>query len=374
MKLNKYFLILNSFFLVSNFTFCQKEATITGNFAGASENDIVYIESNKGIKDSTHISNNQFRFVINPGELWDVYFIKCPGMSQTYIFPLFLHGGSYIRFDINKELDNPKISGDENAEEQNRFYQGYNSITKNYSIIQKQISTEKDSAKLFLLNQQLRNAEAQSTNYPIDWVVKHKKSPFSVVVIRLFIYKGIQQGEDTVAERYFDSLLPQAIENNYQSYILTQSFAIYNDKYSKIPNNGIAPNFSVEDTSGKEIKLNDFRNQYLLIDFWASWCGPCRENNPLLKQLYYKYKEKGLNVLSISVDTNAAKWKAAIKKDEMDWPQGSDLSGQNNGVGLKYQIGAVPQYILIAPDRTIVLKSIGGDIKLVESKLKDLLK
>ncbi|MEO5891675.1 MAG: TlpA disulfide reductase family protein [Ferruginibacter sp.] len=180
--------------------------------------------------------------------------------------------------------------------------------------------------------------------------------------------------EDTLAERCFDSLLPEAKENNCLTHILTNTFSTYNDNYSRVKIGMVAPHFSINSPSGAALQLNDFRGSYLLIDFWASWCGPCRENNPKLKSFYDKYKKLGLKVLSISVDTDKTKWKDAIVEDKMEWTHGSDLLGVNSGTSFNYHVVAVPEYFLIAPDGTILVKSIGGDINIIEDKLNKVMK
>ncbi len=379
------------FWFITNNSFAQKPIVITGHFEGASENDKVYVESNKGLKDSSIITKRGFKFSLSPASAWDVYFVRCPKVSKTYVFPLFLRAGSVIDFSINKALDSPAIAGDKMSMQQNDFYKGLASIHKWYNTIQERIAITKDKIELTGLNKQLGNINAQISHYPISWVEHHPGSPFSVAVINLFITHDLKQGRDTVAERCFELLLPEAIKNNFQTYLLTRKFSLFNDKYKLYSEddavhgnshrdslmgslNKLAPDFSLNDTSGVSIKLIDFKNNYLLIDFWASWCGPCRENNPELKKLYHAYKDKGLEVLSISVDTDARKWKAAIQDDKMDWFQVSDLLGIENGVAFKYNIAAVPTYFLIAPDGSVEMVSIGGDVRLIESKLNQVFK
>lgn len=264
------------------------------------------------------------------------------------------------------------ISGDENAREQNSFYQGLTVASSRYWRLHKKMVGTKDVKANSELSQQLEEADLKVKEYYINWVKNHPKSPFSVAVIRMFIFKNSLKEEDTVAQKCFDSLSQEAIENNYQAELLTGSFSYFNDRYAKIKLNESAPDFTIHDTLGNNIRLKDFTDSYLLIDFWASWCAPCRINNPLLKELHQQYKQKGLHVLSISVDTDGAMWRKAIQKDKMNWFQGSDLLGQNGGVALQYHITAVPFYVLLDPDGTVIFKSMGGDINMVESKLKSI--
>ena len=115
-----------------------------------------------------------------------------------------------------------------------------------------------------------------------------------------------------------------------------------------------------------------FKDKYLLLDFWASWCAPCRENTPSIRWLYNKYKGNGLKVLSISLDKDNTKWKDAIKADTMSWLQGSDLMGEEGGVGFQFQIISIPQYVLLAPDGKIIFNFSNGDVDSLEEKLKQI--
>jgi peroxiredoxin len=227
------------------------------------------------------------------------------------------------------------------------------------------------------------------------WVKQHRSSPFSVAIVRFFIAQNYKpKKEDTLGERCFDYLLPEAKENNHETEILENLFSIYNDKYtnnlfikesnsnnyiylndknySKIPLGSTAPDFDLKDTLGKAISLNNFKDVYLLIDFWGSWCVPCRRNNPSLKELYDQYRKKGLRVISISTEKDAEKWKNAIREDKMNWAQGSDHLGLNSIVALQYGITAFPTYILLDPNRKIILKS-SGEIEFIRKKINEIL-
>jgi peroxiredoxin len=124
-----------------------------------------------------------------------------------------------------------------------------------------------------------------------------------------------------------------------------------------------APDFSQPDTSGKEVKLSDFRGKYVLVDFWASWCGPCRAENPNLVKTYNKYKDNGFTVLGVSLDQPGKKnsWLAAIHKDNLTWTQVSDLKFWDNEVAVLYGIKAIPSNLLLDPQGKIVAKDLRGE-------------
>lgn len=120
----------------------------------------------------------------------------------------------------------------------------------------------------------------------------------------------------------------------------------------------MAPPFSQMNFEGKEIALGSYKGKYVLLDFWASWCGPCRAENPALREVYASFKDKNFEILGISMDTERKAWKDAVAQDKLIWPQISDLKGQRNEVGLLYNINAVPSNYLIDPNGIIIAKNI----------------
>lgn len=135
-----------------------------------------------------------------------------------------------------------------------------------------------------------------------------------------------------------------------------------------------APDFTQPDTSGNSIKLSDFRGNYVLVDFWASWCGPCRAENPNLAKTFNKYRDKGFKVLGVSLDQPGKKeaWLAAIHKDGLDWTQVSDLKFWDNEVAVLYGIKSIPANFLLDPTGKIIAKDLRGDD--LENKLAEVLK
>ena len=133
---------------------------------------------------------------------------------------------------------------------------------------------------------------------------------------------------------------------------------------------GEAPDFSQPSPEGEEIRLSDFRGKWVLVDFWASWCGPCRKENPNVVAMYNKYKDKGFEILGVSLDKTKDRWVNAIAKDKLTWPQISDLKGWRNEVAQLYGVRSIPHTILLDQEGKIVARNLRG--RSLEEKLEEI--
>ncbi|MGV8877497.1 MAG: redoxin domain-containing protein [Sphingobacteriaceae bacterium] len=123
----------------------------------------------------------------------------------------------------------------------------------------------------------------------------------------------------------------------------------------------LAPDFTQNDPNGKPVKLSSFKGKYVLIDFWASWCAPCREENPNVVKVFNQYKDKNFTVLGVSLDKEKTNWVKAIENDGLTWTHVSDLKGWYNEVATLYSVRAVPQNLLIDPTGKIIAKNLRGE-------------
>lgn len=137
-----------------------------------------------------------------------------------------------------------------------------------------------------------------------------------------------------------------------------------------IPINQPAPGFTQNDINEKPVSLKDFKGKYVLLDFWASWCEPCRRENPNLVEVYKEYHDKGLEIISVSLDDDKNAWKEAVIKDNLPWTQLSDLKGEQNEAAKLYNVTALPYNYLINPDGVMIGRLLKKDR--LRNKLKEI--
>lgn len=131
--------------------------------------------------------------------------------------------------------------------------------------------------------------------------------------------------------------------------------------FSHLVTGSLAPDITLKNTEGRKSSLNDLRGNIILLDFWASWCVPCRKETPNIRKAYEKYKDRGFDVMSVSLDKEKDKWIHAIKKDSMIWHNISDLKGWDSEVVTSYQLNAIPRTYLLDADGNIIAKNLRGD-------------
>jgi thiol-disulfide isomerase/thioredoxin len=160
-------------------------------------------------------------------------------------------------------------------------------------------------------------------------------------------------------------------QKKYPNYELTRQLVSRVDATKRIALGASAPEFITKDTAGNNVDLKSYQGKYTLIEFWASWCPPCREESPTLVRLYDRYKNKGFDMLSVSIDTEKTRWTKAIRKDGYVWENVSELDGYSGSTAALYTVTAIPNSFLLDKNGKIIAKNLRG--KDLENKLIELL-
>ncbi|PAW92313.1 hypothetical protein CKK33_01910 [Mucilaginibacter sp. MD40] len=185
------------------------------------------------------------------------------------------------------------------------------------------------------------------------FVMKNSRSTAAALAIIDFY---VNNPDRRKAEAAYQLLSPAG-----KSTIYARNVKMFIDAEKMISPGHNAPEFSLKDANGKIVKLSDYRGKYVFLDFWASWCVPCRKENPLLVTLHQQYGKEQLHFVSVSMDSNKSQWLAAVSKDGLTWTQLDDPESINGQVADAYGIKAVPFNCIIGPDGRIIAVNLRGE-------------
>ncbi len=307
------------------------KATVTGYPEGAT---VEFLNGQTGATEKTTIlKDRKFEFngkMENPG-FKIILFNKQP----PYI-TLFMDNSAINITGDKATIDKAKITG---SESHTSFEQFNNSLEPYQTVFAE--GSEYDSAKT-----------AKAMTIIEQFVGTHTAS----YITPLAVIRYNQIADDVFKTEELYNLLEANIKASAMGQYIAQQVA-----EGKINGNGtILPDFSQPDTSGVPISLSSLRGNYVLVDFWASWCGPCRQENPNLVAAYNKYKSKKFTVLGVSLDKAKPAWLDAIQMDGLTWTHISDLQGWSNAAAQQFQIFSIPQNFLIDPDGKVIGKNLRG--------------
>jgi thiol-disulfide isomerase/thioredoxin len=201
------------------------------------------------------------------------------------------------------------------------------------------------------------NAEARLLNeYLLEIINKNPASLVAIVALQ-------QLSPDLTTDGYISQYkqIDQALTQKYPG---SAQVKIFHESVMNILNSGMgaaAPDFQFDTPDGKKLGPSSFKGHVLLVDFWASWCAPCRAENPNMVKLYKKYHAKGLEILSVSLDNKKENWVDAIRKDNLDWNHVSDLGAWQSAAAKLYNVTSIPQTFLINKEGMIVAKGLRGE-------------
>lgn len=359
--------------------FGQQSFKITGSVRGVEPSVakvyISYAAGGQNVLDSSVVTGNKYRFegVINEPTRIDLrasYAAKDkskPSMSRDMI-TLFADPAD-IDIKSVDSFSNATVSGSKSNLEFDKLRVAAKPFESKVSHLLGEAAEYKKSgndaalARTETSLEQLQ-AELKAKVYG-DYIQQNPSSPLAFFALQQYSGAIIEQPKKS--QELFN-LLPQGVRQSPDGRRMEALI-----HFAQLtPVGSSAPEFTQSDPDGKAISLSDFRGKYVLINFWASWCGPCRAQNPTLIKLYDQYKEDGLEILNVSLDKPGGKtdWTEAIDQDKLTWPQVSDLRFWNNQVAKQYGVVALPQNVLIDKSGKIVAKNL--TIEQISRKFKSI--
>ena len=346
-----------------------------GSYSAPAKVFMIYNNAGQRIIDSAEVNNGAFVFQGSVPEVQQAILVLdregngVQSITVPDMVSIFLENGD-IKVNAIDSLSKGEISGTPTNVDQQKLALQLKEVTaKSERFMAKfQASSEEqraDATYMAAMNEEYRAIQAESQAKVLEFI---KSNPNSMVSLMSLLQLAGPSPEVDVIEPLLQGLSSELQETS-QAKMLAQTL----QKAKNIGIGSIAPEFTQNDTEGNPVSLESFRGQYVLLDFWASWCGPCRQENPNIVSAYNKYKDKNFTVLGISLDRPNGKeaWLKAIQDDKLAWTQVSDLKFWDNDVAKLYGIRSIPQSYLLDPEGRIIDKNLRGQA--LHDKLAELL-
>jgi thiol-disulfide isomerase/thioredoxin len=305
------------------------------------------------------------------------YFLRL-GDEKNSLIPITLIPGDHLTINTsgNSFVSKPNAGGTSWSRTMNRYLGEFDKFQQTQARLQlnQENRSKEEVSKLFLA------AKSKMEDFSRTNMMKDPSNAYNII-LSMDLLPSVSFDDWDPSNLNTLRVVTEAFEKKYTGQPAAETFR---NQYAQIENayyeyassvNGTvpAPEIALENPSGNIMKLSDLKGKVVLIDFWASWCGPCRAENPNVVKMYQKFKDKGFTIFSVSLDEDAAKWEEAISKDKLAWEfHVSDLKGWKSSVVANYGIEGIPFTVLVNKEGKIIGKNLRGEK--LEETLNELLK
>jgi peroxiredoxin len=363
---NLSFLIIAAIILASCTTKVENAYTITGTVDTVISTKIYLQKRADGpliTIDSTQISSAgdfNFKGTIDYPE---VYYLTIPATKSSV--PFFIEKSEIIVNIMTKDINRSKITGSKSQAAYDSYLDkldGFNSKIRESYQMANTAREVGDKEKEMYYDSLTNDLDNQRSEFSKNFVLENSSSFVSPYIIFRNSY-AYEMAELEKALNTFDTSLTHSVYYEFLSeYLATLKRVAVGQPY--VP-------FTMSDSTGAGVNVSEFvGSNYLLVDFWASWCAPCRAENPNIVKLYNKYHNRGFDIFGVSFDSNRDRWLKAIADDSLTWHHVSDLQGWGNAAGKLYGIRSIPSNIILDSNGVIIAKNVMGEE--LKAKLEEL--
>ena len=356
------FIITSALLFVACNNLKDNEFLISGTANGIENGKKVFIEvqteTGTLAKDTAVVTDGKFELKGITEEI-DLGFIRIE--NEQINLPLILEEGK-IEINIVKDsLHKSTLGGTPNNDKFQKFNTESRAISEKVAKFEKDNGPEmqkaqmsNDTVTINKLLKEYKKFQNEMNDYSKKFIKENPDAYLSVLLLENFLMRQYLTPEEI--KSYFEGLDKDVKETKSGKKIKTAL-----DATTAIVVGKPAPNFSAPSPEGKTISLKESLGKVTIIDFWASWCGPCRAENPNVVALYNEFHPQGLNIIGVSLDKDAAKWKEAIAKDGLIWPHVSNLKFWEDPIAKQYNVQSIPATFILDEKRNIVAKDLRGE-------------
>ena len=347
--------LFSIFVILSSCTGNKDHFKITGNIKGA-DTGMVFLQKydqDRWISmDSVKLEKGEFEFsgkVDLPG-MWQIAMLQ-----NQVVVPLFVENSKIEVQIFPDSLDKSSIKGSATQDIYQQFVSSNNAINKKMDEAYKEWKKAKEA------NDTLGIQKNDSISNALDLEMKKLLQDFAktnnkTVVSPYLVMRNSWQFELPELEEIVNAMDTGLNASQYMQFLKKRVEIL-----KRVSVGQIAPDFTLNDTTGRPVSLSSLKGKFLLVDFWASWCGPCRAENPNVLKAYQAYSKKGFDVLGVSFDSNRDRWIKAQKEDKLPWTHVSDLKGWGNEAGKLYGVNSIPANVLLDKEQKIIARNLRGE-------------